>query len=160
MAGTRNPATTTADGRGRRFALIVARFHEALAERLREGAVETLTRHGVDSAHLETIHVPGAFELPLAAQMAAQSGRFDAVITLGVVIRGGTDHYQFVCAEAARGVMAAGLSTGVPVLFGVLTCDDEEQARARAGGNEGNKGAEAAIAALEIVQALAPFRAR
>jgi 6,7-dimethyl-8-ribityllumazine synthase len=165
MAGIRS--TTPPSGAGRRFALVVARFHAPITERLRQGAVETFAAAGVAAQDLETFPVPGAFELPLACRIAAASGRFAAVVAIGAVIRGGTDHYEHICAQTARGVMEAGLTTGVPVLFCVLTCENEAQALARAGGAggadaadgaEGNKGAEAAQAALEIAETVARLR--
>jgi 6,7-dimethyl-8-ribityllumazine synthase len=137
-----------------RFAVAVARFYDDLAERLVAGARGAFAEHGHDD--VEVFDVPGAFELPLAASYAARSGRFAGVACLGAVIRGETDHYDFVCAEAARGIMAVQLETGVPCAFGVLTCDDMQQALARAGGGKRDQGRHAA----EAVIALAELRTR
>lgn len=140
---------TTCDGTGRRIAVVFARFNDTITEPLRDGAVALLRAAGVDD--LEIIEVPGAFELPLACLMAARSGRFDAVVALGAVIRGGTDHYEHVCTQTSRGVLDVQLATGMPIGFGLLTCTDLDQARARAGGLAGNKGADAAEAALQML---------
>jgi 6,7-dimethyl-8-ribityllumazine synthase len=130
------------------YALVVGRFYRDLAERLQAGALETFARAG--QADVEVFDVPGAFELPLAASYAAKSGRFAGVVCLGAVIRGETDHYDFVCAETARGVMQVQLDTGVPCAFGVLTCATMEQALARAGGDKRDQGAHAAEAVLRM----------
>lgn len=130
------------------FAVVVGRFYADLAERLLAGAVATFVEHGHDAP--EVFSVPGAFELPLAASYAAQSGRFAGVACLGAVIRGETDHYDFVCAETARGVMRVALDTGVPCAFGVLTCDTMEQALARAGGDKRDQGRHAAEAVITM----------
>jgi 6,7-dimethyl-8-ribityllumazine synthase len=130
------------------FAIVVARFYEDLAERLVDGATRAFAQ---DGEHIvEVFDVPGAFELPLAASYAARSGRFAGVACLGAVIRGETDHYEFVCGEAARGVMQVQLETGVPCAFGVLTCETIEQALARAGGGKRDQGAHAAAAVLRM----------
>ncbi len=131
-----------------RFAIVVARFYEELAERLLAGANEAFTRAG--HSDVRVFDVPGAFELPLAASYAAKSGRFDGVACLGAVIRGETDHYDYVCAETARGVMRVTLETGVPCAFGVLTCATMEQALARAGGDKRDQGRHAAEAVLAM----------
>jgi 6,7-dimethyl-8-ribityllumazine synthase len=131
-----------------RFAIAVSRFYEDLAERLVDGARTAFAEAG--RAEVEVFEVPGAFELPLAASYAATSGRFDGVACLGAVIRGETDHYDFVCAEAARGVMQVQLDTGVPCAFGVLTCETMEQALARAGGDKRDQGRHAAQAVLRM----------
>ncbi len=130
------------------FAIIVARFYEDLAERLVAGASAAFAREGY--AHVEVFDVPGAFELPLAAEYAARSGRFAGVACVGAVIRGETDHYDYVCAQAARGVMRVQLDTGVPCAFGVLTCESMEQALARAGGDKRDQGRHAAEAAMRM----------
>lgn len=135
------------------YAIAIARFYEDLAERLIAGAKEAFAEHGVED--IEILDVPGAFELPLAASYAARSGRFAGVACLGAVIRGETDHYDFVCSETARGVMDVQLQTGVPCAFGVLTCDTMEQAMARSGGGKRDQGRHAA----EAVLALAAMRA-
>lgn len=135
-------------GEGRSFAIVLARFYEELAERLERGARAAFTEAG--QGEVETFGVPGAFELPLAASYAASSGRFQGVACLGAVIRGETDHYDYVCAEAARGVMRVQLDTGVPCAFGVLTCETMEQALARAGGDKRDQGRHAAAAVLRM----------
>ncbi len=141
----------------RRFALVVGRFYTDLAERLVAGATETLAPHG----EIDVYDVPGAFELPLAAKYAAESGRYDAVVALGAVIRGETDHYDWVCAEAARGIQQVQLATGVPVGFGVLTVDSMEQALARVqGGGKRDSGAHAAEAVLASLAIRAQLQER
>ena len=139
------------DTAGARVGIVAARFNDGVVSRLLEGALDTLDRHGLDRDEVHVVRVPGAFELPLATRWLARRGDLDAVIALGAVIRGDTPHFDYVCAEAARGIQAASVETGVPVIFGVLTCDDAVQADARAGGEHGNKGSEAALAALEMV---------
>lgn len=134
-----------------RFALVAARFNDMIVDRLIEGAADALRRHGVADDQLEVIRVPGAFELPLAVQRVADTGRADAIVALGTVIRGGTDHHQHVAAECTKGIAQAMMVTGVPVANGVLTVDSVEQAIERAGTKAGNKGAEAALSALEMV---------
>lgn len=138
----------------RRVALIVGRFNDFVTSRLKDGAMQALTEAGVPAGSIEAAEVPGAFEIPLAARKAAESGRFDAVVCLGAVIRGGTPHFDYVAGECARGVANVTLMTGIPVTFGVLTTDNAEQAMARAGGAEGNKGRDAALAALEMIDVL------
>ncbi len=132
------------------WAICVATFYEDLAERLTNSAVETFAEAGAGAASIQRFEVPGAFELPLGAQLCAESGRFAGVACLGVVIRGETDHYDFVCAEAARGIGEASLRTGVPCAFGVITCDTREQAEARAGGDKRDQGRNAAIAVMRM----------
>lgn len=138
------------DGRGLRIAIVRARWNDFVVGPMYDGAVASLTTCGVDSAAIETVLVPGAFELPLGAKRMATSGAFDAVVCLGAVIRGGTPHFDYVAGECARGIMQVGIDTGVPVTFGVITADTEEQAVDRAGGKHGNKGADAAAAAVEM----------
>jgi 6,7-dimethyl-8-ribityllumazine synthase len=135
---------------GPRFAIVVARFYEDLADRLVAGARAVLEE--ADAAGIDVFDVPGAFELPLAARYAARSGRYAGVVCLGAVIRGETDHYEFVCAEAARGIQDVQLETGVPCAFGVLTVDDIEQALARAGGDKRDQGRHAAGAVLRMAE--------
>jgi len=135
---------------GSRFAVCVAGFYEDLAERLLAGAIEGFALAGVDPEAVEVHEVPGAFELPLAAKLCAESGRFAGVACLGAVIRGETDHYDYVCAESARGVQEVALATGIPCSFGVLTCETIEQALARAGGDKRNQGLNAAVAVLRM----------
>jgi len=134
------------------FAICVATFYEDLAERLVNGATEVFNEEGVSPASLHTFEVPGAFELPLAAKWCAESGRFAGIACLGVVIRGGTAHFDYVCAEAARGIQDVQLRTGVPCAFGLITCDTREQAQARAGGDKRDQGRKAAIAALRMAR--------
>jgi 6,7-dimethyl-8-ribityllumazine synthase len=134
------------------YAICVATFYAELAERLVNGAVEGFTEAGVSAASIHTFEVAGAFELPLAAKWCAASGRFDGVACLGAVIRGETDHYDFVCAEAARGVQQAALDTGVPCSFGVITCETMEQALARAGGDKRDQGRNAAMAVAGLAK--------
>ena len=132
------------------FAVCVATFYEDLAERLVNGAFEAFGEEGVAPSSVHTYEVPGAFELPLAAKWCAESGRFAGVACLGVVIRGETNHYDYVCGESARGVQRAQLDTGVPCAFGVITCDTREQAEARAGGDKRDQGRNAAIAVMHM----------
>lgn len=145
------------DGKGLRVAVVVARFNEFVTRRLLEGAVETLGRHGVSDEDIVLSWVPGSFELPVVAKTLGQTGQYDAVICLGAVIRGETDHYNMVAGQAAAGISAVGRETGVPTIFGVLTTENMEQAINRAGGKSGNLGSNAAAAAIEtarLVQAI------
>jgi 6,7-dimethyl-8-ribityllumazine synthase len=132
------------------FAVCVATFYEDLAERLLNGAADGFALGGVSEASIHTYRLPGAFELPLAAKWCAESGRFAAVVCLGVVIRGETDHYDYVCAEAASGIQRVQLDTGLPCTFGVITCSSMEQALARAGGDKRDQGRNAAVAAMRM----------
>jgi 6,7-dimethyl-8-ribityllumazine synthase len=134
------------------FAICVATFYEDLAERLVNGAVVAFGEEGVAPTSVHTYEVPGAFELPLAAKWAAESGRFAGVACLGVVIRGETNHYDYVCAEAARGIQRVQLDSGVPCAFGVITCDTRAQAEARAGGDKRDQGRNAAIAVMRMAE--------
>jgi 6,7-dimethyl-8-ribityllumazine synthase len=140
--------------RGRRLAIVVARFNELVTGKLLEGALECLRAHGIDEDDLLVAWVPGAFELPLVSRRLAASGGFDAVICLGAVVRGETPHFDHVAGQAALGIRTAAEDTGVPVIFGVLTTDTLEQAIDRAGGKHGNKGWDAAMAALETASVL------
>ena len=140
------------DARGLRIALVVSRFNHLISIRLLESARDTLLEHGLDSSDLELYWVPGAFEIPLAARRLAETGRFDAIVTLGSVIRGGTPHFDYVCRGVTDGVREVMRESGVPVGFGVLTTDDIDQALARAGGRDGNKGGEVALAAIEMAR--------
>jgi len=140
--------------RGRRFAIVASRFNEVVVAKLVEGALDCLRSHGVAEDDLDVAWVPGAFELPLAARRLAAGGNFDAVICLGAVVRGETSHYEFVAGRAAEGIARAADDTGVPVIFGVLTTDTLEQALDRAGGKHGNKGWDAATAAMEMASLL------
>ena len=137
-----------------RFALVAARFNSAIVEQLVAGALDGLKRHGVADDAIDLVRVPGSFEIPPVAKRLAESGKYAAVICLGAVIRGDTDHYDHVAGAAAGGIAEAALATGVPVIFGVLTCDTLEQALNRAGAKAGNKGFDAAVAAIEMVNLL------
>ena len=145
-------STPSLDARGLRIALVVSRFNHLISIRLLEDARDTLFERGLDPDDLELHWVPGAFEIPLAARALAVSGRFDAIVTLGSVIRGGTPHFDYVCRGVTDGVREVMRDVGVPVGFGVLTTDDIDQALARAGGSDGNKGGEVALAALEMAR--------
>ena len=137
---------------GVRIAVITARWNSNVTEGLRKGALRALERHQIDANSVEDFAVPGAFELPLAAQRAARTGRFDAIITLGCVIRGDTPHFDYVCAETTRGIGEVGLRENIPVAFGLLTTDNLQQALDRAGDNSENKGEEAALTVLEMLE--------
>lgn len=135
---------------GLKYGVVVGRFNEFISSKLLGGALDAFKRHGADDNDVDVAWVPGAFEIPLIAQKMAESGKYDAVITLGAVIRGSTPHFDYVCNEAAKGVAAINLKTGVPTIFGVLTVDSIEQAIERAGTKAGNKGYEAAVTAIEM----------
>ena len=135
---------------GEKVAILGARFNHIITDRLVEGARDAFLRHGGDEKNLSLILVPGAFEIPIAAKRMAASGRYDAVICLGAVIRGSTTHYDYVCSEVSKGVAQVGLASGVPTIFGVVTTENIEQAIERAGTKAGNKGADAAVAAMEM----------
>ncbi|MGF9907042.1 6,7-dimethyl-8-ribityllumazine synthase [Brevibacillus porteri] len=137
-------------GTGLRVGIVAGRFNELIVSKLVGGALDALKRHGVEDKQVDVAWVPGAFEIPLIAKKMAESGRYDAVVTLGAVIRGSTPHFDYVCNETAKGVASLSLSTGIPVIFGVLTTDNIEQAIERAGTKAGNKGWEAATAAIEM----------
>jgi 6,7-dimethyl-8-ribityllumazine synthase len=141
------------------YAVVVATFYDDLAERLVNGATEAFAEHDVSPASIHTYEVPGAFELPLAAKWCAESGRFEGVACLGVVIRGETDHYDYVCAEAARGIAEVQLRSGVPCAFGVITCDTRAQAEARAGGDKRDQGRNAAEAVVRMADVKAALGA-
>lgn len=140
--------------RDAKFVVVAARFNDFIVEPLIRGAIDTLKRHGAGDKNIELVRVPGAFELPLVAKRLAQSKRYQAVIALGTVIKGATAHFDYVCGECASGLSRAALETGVPVAFGVLTTETIEQAIERAGTKGGNKGADAALVALELVNLL------
>lgn len=142
-------------GGDRRFGIVVARFNSAITERLLAGALDGLARHGVPAGQVDIAWVPGAFEIPVAALRLAKRSRYAAIICLGAVIRGATPHFDYVCAAAAQGVARVGFETGVPAIFGVLTTDTIEQAVERSGAKAGNKGWDAALAALEMADLLA-----
>lgn len=137
-------------GEGKQFALVVGRFNEFITNRLLEGALDALRRHGTREEDITLTWVPGAFEIPMVAHKLAKSGKFDAVICIGSVIRGSTPHFDYVCAEVSKGIAAVGMNTGVPTIFGVITTDSIEQAVERAGTKAGNKGWEAAVSAIEM----------
>ena len=136
---------------GMRVGIVASRFNSFIVEKLLEGAVDGLVRHGVEENNITACWVPGAFEIPLTAQKMAQSGKYDAVICVGAVIRGSTSHYDYVCNEVSKGIAAVGLQTGKPVLFGIVTTENIEQAIERAGSKAGNKGYDCALAAIEMV---------
>ncbi len=141
-------------GRGLRFAVVVSRFNEFISSRLLGGAKDALVRHGVPEENLDVAWVPGAFEIPLVAKKLAQSGEYSGIICLGAVIRGATPHFDYVAAEVSKGIAHVGLETGVPVVFGVITADNLEQAIERAGTKSGNKGFDAATSAIEMANLL------
>ncbi len=136
--------------KGLKFAITVSRFNDFISSRLLDGALDCLVRHGADDDHIFLIKVPGAFETPLAAKKLAESGKYDAIICLGAVIRGATPHFDYVASEVSKGIANVALETGIPISFGVLTTDSLEQAIERAGSKSGNKGVEAAMAAIEM----------
>ncbi|MCP4051423.1 MAG: 6,7-dimethyl-8-ribityllumazine synthase [bacterium] len=139
------------DAKGIKSAIIVSRFNSFITERLLSGSIDSLTRHGADQKDIDVIWVPGAFEIPLTAKKVASTGRYDAVICLGAVIRGSTPHFEYVASEVSKGVASVSLDEEIPVIFGVLTTDTIEQAVERAGSKAGNKGADAANNAIEMV---------
>jgi 6,7-dimethyl-8-ribityllumazine synthase len=140
--------------KGRRYGIVVSRFNEFISSKLLGGALDGLQRHGVDDSEITVVWTPGSFETPLVAKRMAASGAYDAVIALGAVIRGSTPHFDYVAGEAAKGVAIASLETGVPVIFGILTTETIEQAVERAGTKSGNKGFDAAVSAIEMVNLL------
>ncbi|AGC90307.1 6,7-dimethyl-8-ribityllumazine synthase [Staphylococcus warneri] len=144
-------------GKDLKVAIVVSRFNDFITGRLLEGAKDTFIRHDVDENNIDVAYVPGAFEIPMVARKLAQTGKYDAVVTLGCVIRGATSHYDYVCNEVAKGVSKANESTDVPVIFGILTTESIEQAVERAGTKAGNKGSEAAVSAIEMANLLKQF---
>ncbi|MDM7863360.1 6,7-dimethyl-8-ribityllumazine synthase [Staphylococcus borealis] len=140
-----------------KVAIVVSRFNDFITNRLLDGAKDTLVRHGVEEGNIDVAYVPGAFEIPLVSKKLAQKGAYDAIITLGCVIRGATSHYDYVCNEVAKGVSKANDVSDTPVIFGVLTTESIEQAVERAGTKAGNKGAEAAVSAIEMANLLKQF---
>jgi len=139
------------DAQGLKFAIIVSRFNDFIVGRLLDGAMDALSRHGAEEANIDIIKVPGAFEIPLAAKKTAKTGKYDAVICLGAVIRGSTPHFEYVAAEVSKGIAMVGLETEIPVTFGILTTDNIEQAIERAGSKSGNKGWDSANSAIEMI---------
>jgi 6,7-dimethyl-8-ribityllumazine synthase len=150
--------TGSPNGVRRGIGVVVSRFNGDITTRLLEGALQTLTEAGVPRERIDVMPVPGAFELPLGAMALAKTRRYACIVALGCVIRGDTPHFEYVAGEAASGLQLAGLETGVPVSFGVLTCDSRRQAEERAGGPQGNKGSEAALSALEMADLLTHLR--
>src|SRR5512136_1536962 len=142
---------------GLKFALVVSRFNEFISSRLLDGAVDALLRHGAKEEDIEVAWTPGSFEVPLIAQRMAESKKYSAVICLGAIIRGGTPHFDYIAAEASKGIAKASLDTGVPVIFGIITADTLEQAIERAGVKEGNMGAKAAVGAIEMANLMKSF---
>ncbi len=140
-----------------KFCIIISRFNEFIGGKLLSGAIDELKRHGVDEANIDVVWCPGAFEIPLVAKKCAKTGNYSAIITLGAVIKGSTSHYDYVCAEVSKGVASVSLETGVPVIFGVLTTDNIEQAIERAGTKAGNKGTDAAKSAIEMANLMNMF---
>ena len=139
---------------GMKVGIVASRFNEIIVNKLLGGAVDGLVRHGVEDKNITAVWVPGAFEIPVIADKMAASGKYDAVIAVGAVIRGSTSHYDYVCSEVSKGIAQAGLATGVPVLLGVVTTENIEQAIARAGSKAGNKGYDCALSAIEMVNLL------
>ena len=144
--------------KGMRFGIVASRFNDFISDRLIEGAVDALTRAGGNEKDIQIVRVPGAFELPIAAKKLAKSGKYDAVICIGAVIRGATPHFEYISSEVAKGIALVGLETEVPVAFGVLTTDTIEQAIERAGAKMGNKGWDAAMSAIEMVDLFKNFK--
>lgn len=147
------------NGKDLKIGVVVSRFNDLITGRLLDGASDALKRHQVAEEDIDVAYVPGAFELPIVAKKMAQTGKYDAVVTLGCVIRGATSHYDYVCNEAAKGIAKASDDTGVPVIFGVLTTENIEQAIERAGTKAGNKGAESAVGAIEMANLLRQMNA-
>lgn len=141
-------------GKGLKFGLVVSRFNEFITKKLLEGAEDALLRHGVNQEDIETAWVPGSFEIPLIAKKLAQTKRYDAVICLGAVVRGGTPHFEYIAAEVSKGIAKVSLDTGLPVIYGVIAADTLEQAIERAGTKMGNKGFDAAVTAIEMANLL------
>ncbi|MDD5504216.1 MAG: 6,7-dimethyl-8-ribityllumazine synthase [Candidatus Omnitrophica bacterium] len=140
--------------KGKCFGIVVSRFNDFITKKLLESCIDTLLRHGAKDQEIEAAWAPGAFELPLVAKKMAGSKRYDAIICLGTVIRGETPHFDYVASEASKGVAKVGLDTGIPVIFGIITADNMEQAIKRAGAKEGNKGKDAALSAIEMINLL------
>jgi 6,7-dimethyl-8-ribityllumazine synthase len=138
------------DGSRKRFAIVLSRFNDFIGRRLLDGAMDCLARHGAPAEGVTVVRVPGSFEIPFFAKKAAETGKFDAVICLGAVIRGETPHFDYVAAEVAKGIARVGLDTGVPIVFGIVTAESIEQAIERAGAKQGNRGWDAALSALEM----------
>lgn len=142
---------------GKKFAIVASRFNELIVEKLSSGAYDALVRHGASESDVDTVYVPGAFEIPAAALALAKSGKYDGIVCVGAVIRGATTHYDYVCSAATNGIAHVSLTTGVPCAFGVITTENLEQAFERAGSKAGNKGYESAVAVIEMVNLLNLF---
>lgn len=143
---------------GEKFCIVISRFNEFIGSKLLSGAIDELTRHGISEDNIDVVWVPGAFEIPIVAKRCAKSGKYNAIITLGAVIKGSTSHYDYVCAEVSKGVASVSLETEVPVIFGVLTTDNLEQAIERAGTKAGNKGSDAAKSAIEMANLMSALK--
>lgn len=144
-------------GQGLKFALVVSRFNDFISDRLLQGALDALVRHGVKEVDIQVVKVPGSFEIPMVARKLALSKKYHAIICLGAIIRGATSHFEYICSEVSKGVATVGLETGIPTIFGVITADTLEQAIERAGTKSGNKGWNAAIAAMEMANLIKQF---
>ncbi len=144
-------------GQGLKFALVVSRFNDFISDRLLQGALDALVRHGVKEVDIQVVKVPGSFEIPMVARKLALSKKYHAIICLGTIIRGATSHFEYICSEVSKGVATVGLETGIPTIFGVITADTLEQAIERAGTKSGNKGWNAAIAAMEMANLIKQF---
>lgn len=144
--------------KGLKFGIVVSRFNEFISQRLLDGAIDALKRHDASEDDIDTAWVPGAFEMPLAAQEMAQTARYDAIVCLGAIIRGGTPHFEYIASESAKGIAQVSLGNKIPVIFGIITADTIEQAVERAGTKAGNKGADAAATAVEMVNLLRSMR--
>jgi len=140
--------------KGLRFGIVVSRFNNFITNKLLEGAIDALLRHGADEKDIDVVKVPGSFEIPLVAKKIAQKKTYDAVICLGTIIRGATPHFEYIASEVAKGIATASMETSIPIAFGVITADTIEQAVERAGAKSGNKGADAAVVAIEMAQLL------
>lgn len=141
-------------GEGRKFGVVISRFNDFIGGRLLDGALDALARHGTKDKDIDIVKVPGAFEIPLVAKKLAEKDRYDAIICLGAVIRGSTPHFDYICSEAAKGIGMVSLNLGIPVIFGIITSDTLEQAIERAGSKAGNKGWDAAVAAMEMANVI------
>ena len=148
------------DAKGKTFGIAISRFNEFITQKLLDGALDCLKRHGADDEKITIVWVPGSFEIPYAAYRMAKSEKYDAVICLGTVIRGQTPHFDYIASEVAKGVAQVGLQSGVPTIFGVITADTIDQAIERAGTKEGNKGADAALAAIEMANLMGEFKSK
>lgn len=140
--------------KGLRFAIVVSRFNDFVGHRLKEGAIDTLLRSGANEEDIDVVMVPGSFEIPLVAKTLARTGKYDAVICVGVIVRGDTPHFDYICAEVSKGIARVSLEEGVPVAFGIITADTLEQSMERAGAKAGNKGRDAALSAIEMANLL------